>query len=309
MNVLNVEKLKDIFDLKLENIFKLEGFKEKSASNLYRNIQVARNTTDYQLIAALNIEGIGQVTAGKILRDYTISELKEMDKIQLAFIPEIGTETSEKLYTALREQSETLDELLSILNIKKSKPFNTPNELICFDFVTNRLSKPVKFYINLLKRHNYNQIKPVQVGSELLLPPNLKALVTTKDKESKSRIIIKARIIGADVFTPEEWEKSLPEITSENIAEEKTICFTGKMPGKRSFYEKIASQNGYTSVDKVTKELQTLVVADTSTSSSKMQKAQKQGTNIVQLDQWLSDMNNIEGTNKIDVEDGLLPGF
>ena len=309
MNVLKVEKLKDIFELKLDDIFKLEGFKEKSASNLYKNIQVARNTTDYQLIAALNIEGIGQVTAGKILRDYTISELKGMDKVQLAFIPEIGTETSEKLYNALREQADTLDELLSTLNIQESKLSNTPNELICLDFVTSKLSKPVKFYVNLLKKHNYNRIKPVQMGTDLLLPSRLKALVTTKDKESKGRVIIEARRIGSEIFSPDEWIDSLPEAGEENIIEEKTICFTGKMPEKRSYYENIASQNGHTPVDKVTKDLQTLVVADIGISSTKMLKAQKQGTNIVQLDQWLEKVSRVEYAKEVESDEGLLPGF
>ena len=59
MNILGVKKLADIFKLAVDDILKLEGFKQKSALNLYNSIQRARNTTDYQLLAALNIQGIG----------------------------------------------------------------------------------------------------------------------------------------------------------------------------------------------------------------------------------------------------------
>jgi NAD-dependent DNA ligase len=241
------------------------------------------------------------------LRDYTICELKEMSRHQLSFIPEIGTETSEKLYTALKAQTETLDELFATLNVQNSKPNNTPKELICFDFVTSKLSKPMKFYMDLLKKHNYNRVKPVTLNSKLLLPQNLKALVTTKDKESKSRIIFETRTIGAGIFTPEEWVNSLPEITNENIVEGKTICFTGKMPKKRSYYEKIASQNKYTPVDKVNKGLNTLVVADLSSTSSKAQKAHKLGVSVVSLDEWLKE--RVLTKEAPQEEEGLLPGF
>ena len=311
MNVLNVKKLKDIFDLKLEDIFKLEGFKEKSASNLYKNIHAAKNTTDYQLIAALNIEGIGQVTAGKILRDYTISELKEMKKVQLAFIPEIGTETSEKLYTALRKQAESLDELLVTLNVQNSKSADTPNELICFDFVISKLSKPVKFYKNLLKNYNYNRVKPVTIKSKLFLPDKLKVLVTTRDKESKCKIITEAHRIEAGICSPDEWVKSLPKITDKKIIESKTICFTGKMPKKRSFYEKIAQEKGFTPVDTVTKDLTLLVVDDINSVSSKIKKAQTSGVQIVSLDKWLEVANNNAPKNikENETDQDLLPGF
>jgi len=307
MKVLNVETLKDIFDLNKMDIYKLDGFKEKSVSNLYKNIQIAKNTTDYQLIAALNIEGIGQVTAEKMLKDYTLNELKSMTKIQLAFIPEIGTEISEKLYNALIKQSDTLDELLSTLNVRHSKLSDSPKKLVCFDLVSSKLSKPVKHYTDLLKLHNINRVKSVKIDSDICLPSNLNALVTTKNLDSKSSILTTVRKITADIFNPYEWEKSLPEISEENIIVEKTICFTGKMPEKRLFYENIAKNKGYTPVSKVSKELSILVVADVESKSSKTEKAKKLGIEILSLNDW---MNENESTNsEVQKDEGLLPGF
>ena len=315
MKDLNVEHLKDIFDLKLTDIYSLEGFKDKSSRNLYNNIQIAKDAADYQLIAALNIEGIGQVSSGKILRDYHLNELRNMSKLQMSFIPEIGTETSEKLFSSLKEQADTLDELLETLNVTDSKENDTPKELVCFDFETKKLNKPVKEYENLLKLHNLNRVKPVQIDSEVYLPENLTALVSTKNKESNNRLFKKAREMNIPILTPEEWETSLPEI-EENIDEIKTICFTGKMPEKRSYYENIAIERGFTPVSAVNSELNLLVADNPEGNSSKIKKAKKAGIEVIALKDWLENKpskpkenQKKDGVSDTNADQGMLPGF
>lgn len=313
---LGVKKLKNIFNLRIDDLIKLEGFKEKSSSNLYNSIQTAKDTTDYQLIAALNIEGIGQVVASKILKDYTLKELREMTKIQLSFIPEIGPETSEKLFNALKEQTDILDELLATLNVKSSKTNNIPNTLICVDFDTTKFKKPMKYYEHLLFRHNLNRIKPVQINSILYFPENLKTLVTTKNKDSNTKIILKAKEVGAKIMTPDEWERSLPILTDvEKETEEKTICFTGKMPEARRYYEDLAIARGYKPVDMVTKDLTLLVAADVNATGSKLEKARASNIKIVSLESWLkTEKSSKQNTTKEkdpnnNSEQGFFPGF
>ena len=92
MNTLNVKSLKDIFNLEIHDIMKLEGFKEKSTKNLYNEIQTAKHVTDFQVLAALNINGIGKNVAKSILGEYTLSELRNLNKEQLAEINGIGPE-------------------------------------------------------------------------------------------------------------------------------------------------------------------------------------------------------------------------
>ena len=45
-----------------------------------------------------------------------------------------------------------------------------------------------------------------------------------------------------------------------------TVCFTGKMPEKRSFYEALAPRKGFRAVDAVTGDLALLVAADVTAS-------------------------------------------
>ena len=219
--VLKVKKIKDILNLTLLDIYQLDGFKEKSATKLYNNIQKAKNTTDYQLLAALNITGVGQTFAKQLLQKHTFNELRKLTPQELIEIDQVGPTMSEAIYNALNEKSDIIDELISAINFSDTKG-------------------------------------------------------------------------------------------SENNASEKTICFTGKMPEKRSYYEQLAGERGLTPVSKVTKALTTLVVADTSSTSSKMKIAQKNGIEIIQLDDWLANkaIDNIEETaaQSEDKED-FLPGF
>ncbi len=199
MNTLGVRTLRDIFGLKIEDILKLEGFKDKSAGNLFREIQSARRVEDFSVLAALNITGIGKNTAKKILENYTLAELRALTTEQLSEIDGIGPERSGAISCELRSQSEYLDELLNSVE-----------------------------------------------------------LITTKG--------------GA--------KKSSP-----------TICFTGKMPEQRSYYENLARQSGYEAVDSVTKELSLLVAADLSSQSSKLDKARSHGVKTMALDDWLKSVS------------------
>ncbi len=67
-----------------------------------------------------------------------------------------------------------------------------------------------------------------------------------------------------------------------------TICFTGKMPEKRSYYEELAIKKGYRPTETVTRELGLLVAADAASGSSKLAKAREYGVRIVLLDDFLA---------------------
>ncbi len=200
MSVLNVKTLKDIFNLKVQDILKLEGFQAKSATNLYKEIQAARDVSDYQILASLNIQGIGPNIAKAILTEYSLDELRKLDKEKLSEINGIGPERAGAIERELTTQSQFLDELISCINMKQTK------------------------------------------GN-----------------------------------------------TQSGMA---TICFTGKMPEQRSYYEKLALQHGYQATDSVTKTLSVLVAADPSENGSKLNNARKHNVKIMSLEEWLDSLKN-----------------
>ena len=195
MTTLQVRTVRDIFRLTKDDILKLEGFQDTSAENLLAEIAKARTTPDWQILASLNIKGIGPNIAKGILSEYTLEELRQLSYEQLASIKGIGPERASSLQEELKTQADSLKELLECVQIQQTK-----------------------------------------------------GAVNTK----------------------------LP-----------TICFTGKMPEKRSYYQKLAQERGYQPVDAVTAELSLLVAMDPQENSSKLQKARKGGIPIVSLAEWL----------------------
>lgn len=195
MTSLQVRTLKDIFELKKPEILQLEGFKDKSATNLLREIAAARDVNDYQLLAALNIPNVGINVAKMILDKYTLNELRNLTPEELDGINGVGPERAAAIHRELRSQSDLLDELLSAVRLR-----------------------------------------------------------TTKGSAGNG----------------------LPK-----------ICFTGKMPEKRSYYQDLARKRGFDPVDDVTADLSLLVAEDPGGSSSKLVKARSHHIRIVGLNEWL----------------------
>ncbi|MBO7329500.1 MAG: hypothetical protein J6W00_12110 [Lentisphaeria bacterium] len=220
MKKFHIRHLKELFDLTKEDILLLDGFAGKSAENLYNEIQKARTVDDFQLLAALNIPGVGANIAKLILERFSIDALRNAPEDSLAEISGIGPERAQAVHSALRERSGELDELLNAVTIRS------------------------------------------------------------------------ADAAAAD----------LPG-----------ICFTGKMPEKRSFYENLAKVHGYTPMDSVTAKLAVLVAADVNDNSSKLKNARKLGVKILALDEFLASLETqtpeTSAENTENQEFGDLPLF
>ncbi len=208
MNDLSVKNLKDILDLSYDDIMRLDGYKEKSANNLYQEIQKRKTLEDYKLLAAMNISGIGANVAKVLLEKYSISELRNLSADNLSEINGIGPERANSIVIELESQRDLLDSLLNSINLIVSK--------------------------------------------------------NNKDNSNKQ-----------------------------------TICFTGKMPEKRSYYENIASENNLNPVNKVTQNLDILVAVDINGSSLKIKKAKSSNITLISLNDWLENIKNNNNINEI----------
>jgi len=88
----------DLYQLKKEDLLKLERFGEKSASNLINSIENSKNVPYHRLLYALGIKHIGQ-TAAKTLSKYfrSIDALKEASYQDLTEINEIGGKIAQSI--------------------------------------------------------------------------------------------------------------------------------------------------------------------------------------------------------------------
>ena len=196
---LGVKKLSDIFKLTQNQLLKLDNFAEKSAANLYREIDTAKHVADYQFLAALNIPNIGLDIAKILLKYFKLEELSTLSEDELLNVPGIGEKRAKAIVEVLHSEAQEINDLLATVEVSKTA-------------------------------QNSSTTRP-------------------------------------------------------------TICFTGKMPEKRSFYENLAAEHGYEAVDSVSQSLSLLVTADISSNSSKTAKAKKLGIPIVELQDFLRQLS------------------
>ncbi|MBR7128117.1 MAG: hypothetical protein IKD09_05990 [Lentisphaeria bacterium] len=84
-----------------------------------------------------------------------------------------------------------------------------------------------------------------------------------------------------------EFKEALFVESTQGGIEKPKICFTGKMPEKRSYYETIARANNYEIADDVNSSLNLLVANDLNEKSTKLAKAEKLGVKSIALATWL----------------------
>ena len=193
---LQVRNLRDIFNLSLTDILKLDGFAAKSAANLYNDLQAARNPEPANFIASLNIPGVGVNIAKQLLADNTLKELRNFSPERLAAINGIGPERAACISRVFNEEAAEIDDLVAALGVNEDASAETEEGL--------------------------------------------------------------------------------------------TVCFTGKMPEKRSFYEARARELGMKPVDSVSSSLGLLVTAGADSNSSKAVKARKAGVKIISLQEFMA---------------------
>lgn len=84
--------------------------------------------------------------------------------------------------------------------------------------------------------------------------------------------------------------KILPIKNIEATGDLIKICFTGKFPEKKSHYYDLIKNKGYDIWEKVTKDLDILVVADPNKGSGKQKKAENLGIKVVSIEELLNNL-------------------
>lgn len=115
----------DIFTLKKGDIETLPRMGDKSADNIIKSVDMAKNTDMYRLIFALSIPQVGEETARDVAKvsDYDFEKLKKMTLSNFENIYGIGKVVAQNLYDWFQDKKNIilLDKLLEFIKIKKPK--------------------------------------------------------------------------------------------------------------------------------------------------------------------------------------------
>lgn len=117
-----VKDLSSIYYLTKEDLLKLEGVREKSASNLINAIERSKKVTLSKFIYALGIKYVGESMA-KILADHfkTIDRIITASKEDLLNIYEIGEKVAKSVYEYFRDKNHlnVLNKFLKVISIQQ----------------------------------------------------------------------------------------------------------------------------------------------------------------------------------------------
>jgi DNA ligase (NAD+) len=109
-----IRSVLDLFELTMEKLLELEGFKDKKAQNLLAAITNAKGAELWRFVNALGIEHIGEV-ASKMIAETFSTQYKNITKEQLVAIDGIGDEMAESYLEFMRVNSDTVEKLQEIL--------------------------------------------------------------------------------------------------------------------------------------------------------------------------------------------------
>ncbi|HHV37962.1 MAG TPA: NAD-dependent DNA ligase LigA [Tepidimicrobium sp.] len=113
---LNLKDIAELYELKYEDLIKLEGFQEKKTNNLLKAIERSKNTTLDSFIYALGIPNVGLRTARDLAEHFkSLEAIKDADYEELVSIPDIGPTIAENIVDFFHDDRilHEIDKLLS----------------------------------------------------------------------------------------------------------------------------------------------------------------------------------------------------
>ena len=124
-----VKSVVDLFDLSLEKLLELEGFKEKKSQNLLDALENAKGSEYWRFINSLGIEHIGEVASKTLAENFGFGFVNAT-KEQIIECDGIGEEMAESVLEFVRVNGETISKLQDILQplepVKREEAIENP---------------------------------------------------------------------------------------------------------------------------------------------------------------------------------------
>jgi DNA ligase (NAD+) len=202
-----IKEFADLFHLDRyrENIINMEGFGEKSYSNLMDSIEASRNTTLPRVIFGLGITGIGAANAKVLCRyfDYSLENIKNASVEELSAIDGVGEVLAGSIreYMADAENSLRLDRLIAELNIEKPDTDAGASDMAGLSFViTGSLE-------HFAGRNDLKDLIEARGGKVTGSVTGKTVCLINNDITSNSSKNKKAKELGIEIVTEEDFLK------------------------------------------------------------------------------------------------------
>ncbi len=148
-----IKNIADLYELTFEQVYSLEGFKEKSAKNLLESIQKSKDIPFENVLFAVGIRYVGNITAKLLAKNFkTISNLQKADFEELIAVDEIGDKIAESIIDFFKN-----DYNLKI--IERLKSYGLQFEISENNQVENKLSGAKIVISGTFKNHSRDELK------------------------------------------------------------------------------------------------------------------------------------------------------
>ena len=140
-----VTNFADLFRLKKEDLLNLEGFREKSATNLINSIDSSRETTLARFIYSLGIREVGEATALNLALNFNnIANFLGATEDDLLEINDIGPVASKFIleFLSFKGNMDLIEDLLQLgvnpqeIRIENNNPFSSKSVVITGSFTS-----------------------------------------------------------------------------------------------------------------------------------------------------------------------------
>tara|TARA_B100000963_G_scaffold260271_1_gene228550 strand:+ start:1600 stop:3753 length:2154 start_codon:yes stop_codon:yes gene_type:complete len=198
----------DIFNLYIhkKELESLDGFGEKSVSNLLKSIEEAKSVDLEKLIYALGISEVGEATARTLAKECkNIGKLKKINFNELIELEDIGPKVATKIieYFSLENVDTFLNKLLPLLSIKEVKKVKKED--------TPLLKKNIAI-TGRLNKFSRDEIKEnlIKLGAKVTSTVTSKTNILIVGENAGSKLS-KAKNLGIRILTEEDYDKFINE--------------------------------------------------------------------------------------------------
>lgn len=121
-----ISEFDDIFTLKKGDILEIEGFAEKSADNLLKEIEKAKEIELANFLISLSIDQVGEETAYDLVEQFgTFRNIKNASVEELEAIPGVGGVVAHSIFVWFKDKNNNalIKRLLQHIKIKENKSY------------------------------------------------------------------------------------------------------------------------------------------------------------------------------------------
>lgn len=201
----------DLYDLTVDSIITLDGYKEKSATKIINSIESKKEVALENFMAGLNISGFSTSIAKLLMKVGfdTLEKITDIEYDELIRIKGIKDKTANKILYGLKERKDLIDTLIDKgINLTNESDVETIDVVEKEDSLTFCFTGKIESLDENGKRYTRKLLQQlvVESGNKFIDKVNKEVdYLVVADPNSTSTKVVKAKKDGVNVISEEEF--------------------------------------------------------------------------------------------------------